>query len=110
MTARIWGRGAVVAAALLGVFFMLRPSRPVLAQTESCIDSWNEARYSGVGYNHVVSIRNRCDRTATCEVWTDVNPDHQRVTVEPNEVREVLTFLGSPARVFTAHADCKLGD
>jgi hypothetical protein len=97
----------LLAAALGGALAMLRPA---LGQPQACIDTWAEARYLGVGYNHVVSIRNRCDRTATCEVWTDVNPDHQQVSVEPNQVREVLTFLGSPARVFTGHTDCTLGD
>jgi hypothetical protein len=72
-----------------------------------CIGVATHARYV-IGYDHLVYVTNGCDQTAHCQVWTDVNPDKQAVVVRPKEKKTVLTFRGSPARVFHAQVTCDL--
>ena len=74
----------------------------------ACIRVSSEARYRNYGYDHLVTIQNGCDRAASCEVSTDVNPDVIHVRVGAGEALEVVTFRGSPAYVFTARVRCKL--
>jgi len=76
----------------------------------SCVEYNAEARYSGVGYDHLVHISNHCERTVACEVSTNVNPDKTRVTVASKAVETVLTWRGSPAREFTAAVSCRLSE
>lgn len=74
----------------------------------SCMTVRAEARWVPYGYNHVVVLESRCDKDASCEVWTDVNPTKQHVDVRARTTEEVLTFRASPARVFEATAECRL--
>jgi hypothetical protein len=74
----------------------------------SCIRSWGEARYGAVGYNHIVHVADGCDAPAECVVSTDVNPEPQTVTVPPHAQVDVVTFLGSPARVFVPRVVCTM--
>src|SRR4051812_46590926 len=76
--------------------------QPILA----CVTVTSEARYGGYGYNHIVRIANGCEQPVACVVSTDVNPAAENVTVRPKEVREVVTFWGSPAREFISHVRC----
>lgn len=82
----------------------------VLAQNEvpECVSVRAEARWGADAYNHVVVVQNRCARAARCQVATDVNPEPTEVSVPAGETREVVTFLGSPARVFTPRVRCEL--
>ncbi len=73
-----------------------------------CINVRPEARYRGLGYNHVVHVADVCSTPAECDVSTDVNPDVQHVTVPGRDEVEVTTFIGSPARVFAPKVSCKL--
>jgi hypothetical protein len=75
----------------------------------NCIRVAPEARYRGLGYNHIVHLTNVCKSSAECDVSTDVNPDAQHVTVAAGEHIEVTTFMGSPARVFVPKVECKMG-
>ena len=70
-----------------------------------CISVWPEARYV-VGYNHIVHVANACDSAFVCDVSTDVNPEPQRVRVPAHTEIEVVTFLGSPSRVFVPKVEC----
>jgi hypothetical protein len=74
----------------------------------ACVSSWGEARYRNAGYDHIVHLQNRCEKTVLCRVTTNVNPDPVEGTVAPREEREVLTFRGSPAREFVPKVDCRL--
>ena len=65
-----------------------------------------EARYSGYGYDHVVHVTNGCDKAKVCTVTTSSNPEATNVTVEPTKTESVVMFRGSPAREFTATANC----
>ena len=74
----------------------------------ACIDYWGEARYAGLGYKHIVHVKSECEKLAHCKVWTNVNTDKQRVDVPAGEEKQVVTYIGSPASEFEAHAECKL--
>ena len=96
----------------LGLAFALAfaggPPPTVGASVAQCIQSWPEARYRALGYNHIVHVRNVCDARAECNVSTNVIPEPQAVTVPPHAELEVTTFLGSPAREFTPKVDCRM--
>ncbi|HEY6728537.1 MAG TPA: hypothetical protein VI197_31215 [Polyangiaceae bacterium] len=84
-------------------------SEPATADPSlSCVDYRAEARYSGVGYDHLVHISNQCDKSARCDVSTSVNPDKVQVVVASKATETVLTWRGSPAREFTAAVSCRL--
>ena len=98
---------AIVALVLAGV--------PLVAPSETradgpCVRAFPEARYSGVGFNHIVHLVNACAATAECTVSTDVNPEPQTVVVAGRSQAEVNTFLGSPARVFVPNVTCRMRD
>ena len=78
------------------------------APKKECHEVRGEARYRALGYNHVVIVTNRCDKTISCEVWTSVDPTpRQSVEVPANSSVEVTTRLGSPAASFSAYAECE---
>lgn len=74
----------------------------------ACIQVQSEARYVPYGYNHIVHLRNGCDRAATCTVATDVNPKPQTVDVAAASAVDVTTFMGAAAQTFTAQVGCVL--
>ena len=77
------------------------------ADTESCVVVGDEARYRGLGYDHIVYVRNVCDHALVCEVRTDVGPDVEQVQVAPAAVVTVTTFRGSPAATFQPAVTCE---
>jgi hypothetical protein len=60
------------------------------------------------GFDHLVTIKNDCEKPAFCTVSTDVNPVEQKVTVNAKSSETVLTYRGSPARVFVAKVNCQV--
>ncbi len=104
-SARVLG-GAFVAAtfALATAPVHADPAPP--APPRACVAIRAEARYGAAGYNHVVVLANACAQDEACTVTTDVNPEPQRVLVPARASTEVVTFLGSPARVFVPKAVC----
>jgi hypothetical protein len=87
------------------------PSRPLRADDApdtagKCIRATPEARYRGLGYNHIVHVVDSCSTAAECDVSTDVAPKPIHVGVPAKGEVEVTTFLGSPARVFVPKVDC----
>ncbi|MFO0568651.1 MAG: hypothetical protein U0263_23520 [Polyangiaceae bacterium] len=74
----------------------------------ACVKVSSQAIFSGSGYDHVVSIENGCDRTASCEITTDVSDETLHATVAPGEREDVVTFRGSPAAEFKASVKCTL--
>jgi hypothetical protein len=86
-------------------------SEPATADPSlSCVDYRAEARYSGVGYDHLVHISNQCEKAVRCDVSTNVNPDKVQVVVASKATETVLTWRGSPAREFTAAVSCRLSE
>jgi hypothetical protein len=76
-------------------------------QTKDCVRAWSEARVRYPGYDHVVHLESSCAVEATCSVSTNVNPQTIVTQVPPGESVEVLTFMASPAREFSARVECK---
>ncbi len=83
------------------------PATTALQTAEGCIEHRAEARYR-VGYDHLVHLRNLCNRRAECTIKTNVNPYPLHVTVNARSTKTVLTFRGSPARSFTATVECTM--
>jgi len=93
----------------LALAVLLAPRAARSAETlPSCVRVSAEARYRPFGYDHLVYIHNDCARTADCTVSTDVNPERMQVSVPPQGEVEVVTWVGSPARVFMATVVCDL--
>jgi hypothetical protein len=74
----------------------------------ACVAARSEARMQAYGFDHLVTIDNRCEATVSCRVSTDVDPAVIPVSVPARETRDTLTRRGSPARAFTARVDCDL--
>ena len=99
--------------ALLGLF-AVGLGLPLDGRAESeddvknCYMVYGEARYGAFAYKHVVIVKNRCEVTLQCEVWTDVDPEpKQSLTVGPKGTGEVIVRNNSPARSFKAFGECK---
>jgi hypothetical protein len=88
--------------------FAVAPSAADAAPKVTCVEVHAEARYRNYGYDHLVTVRNGCDRKAVCDVSTNVNPEPVRIEVPAGSAVEVLTFRGSPSREFTPRATCHL--
>jgi hypothetical protein len=73
-----------------------------------CVKVSSQAIFSGSGYDHVVTIANGCDRSADCDVGTDVSEETLSVEVPAGESRDVVTYRGSPASEFKASVKCSL--
>lgn len=78
------------------------------AEHPACIEVTSHAQYSGFGYNHVVHLHNTCASAASCSVTTNVNPQPVSVQLAVGAATDLLTFRGSPASAFEAHAVCTL--
>jgi hypothetical protein len=76
------------------------------AGSPDCVKVRPEVHYGALGYDHIVHLRNVCDQTYQCTVKTDVNPKPIDVAVPARFEVQVVTFRGSPARVFVAYVDC----
>lgn len=83
-----------------------KPDGP--GKNPDCLQIRSQTPYRGYGYDHIVEIRNACDRTAICSVKTDVNPAPVEQSVPSGETRSVLMFRGSPSSAFTPTVTCKL--
>jgi hypothetical protein len=95
----------------LVVAFALLCSRVVGDETPNpaaCVEAHGEVVYGALGYDHYVSLKNSCDRAFSCTVRTDVNPQPIDVVVPPMQTVSILTFRGSPARVFTPYVTCSV--
>jgi hypothetical protein len=90
-------------ALLLGALLLV----PALARAApGCVDVSFYVVYRS-GYDHIVHLANHCDRSSTCSVSTNVNPEPTLVGLAPRQELDVLTFRGSPARVFTPRVTCQ---
>jgi len=76
-------------------------------QVGDCAQVTASARYTGIGYMHVVTLTNGCQRTVTCEVWTNVDPTpHHVLQAKPGKSAEVIVRGGSPSREVQAGKQC----
>jgi hypothetical protein len=78
------------------------------APVPACVKVSTNARNTGLGFNHIVTLANGCEKKAVCTVATDVNPTRQTAEIPPGATTEVMTFLESPASTFVAKVACVL--
>ena len=71
-----------------------------------CVHVRSDASFASVGYDHIVTLKSACPKRVSCSVKTDVNPDAASVDLQPGEEKSVVTWRGSPARVFTPIVKC----
>jgi hypothetical protein len=72
-----------------------------------CVAVRGDASFASVGYDHIVTLKSSCKKRVSCSVKTDVNPDPASVDLAPGDEKSVVTWRGSPARVFTPIVSCK---
>lgn len=107
-----WSLGCLVAICLGALPAYWLPSAagqakpPAPPAAVDCVDVRGEARYAGLGYDHLVHLTSRCTQRVGCKVKTDVNPEAQAVEVAPSETKTVITWRGSPAREFAPDVSC----
>lgn len=99
---------ALASAALLLALTGTSGAAPDGGAGAACVRVSTDARYIPYGWSHVVVLASTCAKDATCSVSTDVNPEKQNVEVPKGATVEVVTFLSSPSKVFTANVRCAL--
>jgi hypothetical protein len=104
-------RSVIAVLGVLGVSGVL--AAPATAHADkpavpACVKWSGQTVATAVGYNHVVTIENGCDKTAACTVSTDVAPDPIHATVASKERTELVTFRGSPSYTFKPKVECSL--
>lgn len=107
---RRWILGAAVALTVLGAALggmALASSASAQNQVPDCVTVRAIVRYGAGAYNHWVRVENGCERRVRCQIATNVNPDPIAATIDPGQNREVMTFMGSPAREFTPRVTCQ---
>ncbi|MCH2110516.1 MAG: hypothetical protein MK135_14435 [Polyangiaceae bacterium] len=82
--------------------------RPKPKAAKECVDWKKEVRYS-TGFDHIVRLTNNCSKSVICKISTNINPQVHRRSLEPKQKAQVMTYRGSPSRVFTAYVDCEFG-
>lgn len=82
-------------------------AEPFADNVGECASVTASVRMQAVGYNHVVTLSNHCQRTVSCEVWTNVDPTpHQTLKAKPGETVQTVTRIGSPSRDVQAGKLC----
>jgi hypothetical protein len=77
------------------------------AQKKPCHEVKTSVQYRGLGYQHLVTIRNSCDHAINCTIKASSNPDSMSAQVEAKAVAEVVVNSGSAASEFSADVQCK---
>jgi hypothetical protein len=75
-------------------------------EATGCAEIGGASFWASTGWSHVVYLTNRCSRTITCEVSTNVDPEVHRTDVATNITVQVVTTTGSPERVFVPKVMC----
>jgi hypothetical protein len=81
-----------------------------VAEGTSCVTFHAEPRAKAYGYDHWVLLDSTCDKTADCQVSSDVRKEPVAVAIEKHGHEEVNLWMNSPASSFVATVHCKLRD
>jgi hypothetical protein len=83
------------------------PEESASGGADACVEVKASARAEAYGYTHLVTLRNGCDKSVVCEVWTDVDPTPRyTLRARPGETDETRTRAGSPSREVNAQFAC----
>jgi hypothetical protein len=102
----------ILALALLGASTTLfaQAQAPTVAGTRpACVAVSTQPIFNGTGYNHLVTIANRCAAAVSCTVTTNVNPRPIEAQVAAGEQRTVNTYFNAAGYGFTATVHCASG-
>jgi hypothetical protein len=81
---------------------------PLADGAPDCATVTASVRMQAVGYNHIVTLANHCQRAVSCEVWTNVDPSpHVTLRANPGESAQTITRIGSPSRDVQAGKVCR---
>ncbi|MET0387808.1 MAG: hypothetical protein ABW321_17685 [Polyangiales bacterium] len=110
MTLRPWLRSLLVGVALGGLGAVASHAssqdKDKPKKAGGCVDVTTDASFASVGYDHIVTLKSACPKPMTCSVRTNVNPEATSVHLEPGASESVVTWRGSPSRVFTPDVTC----
>ena len=116
MDSRRLTRWFVLAGACIASVARAEPSAPVPAPAPAaepgteleCASVTASVRLQAYGYAHVVTLANHCQRSVSCEVWTNVDPSpHLSLSAKPGQTAETVTRSGSPSRDVQAGKLCR---
>jgi hypothetical protein len=111
-TRMLWLACALVLAATLQRVGSARADAPSTGETggglPKCVEVAAQASNRGYGFDHVVEIKNGCDKPASCVISTAVSDPVAR-TVAAGQTERVLLQRGSPSPTFSPDVTCKLG-
>jgi len=101
VAALVFGSASLSGAASAGA------AEPLADGVGECASVTASVRMQAVGYNHIVTLANHCQRAVSCEVWTNVDPTpHLTLKAKPGESAETITRVGSPSRDVQAGKLC----
>jgi hypothetical protein len=82
------------------------PAKDNSKRPAGCVDVSSEARFAGIGYDHIVTLKSECKKPVKCQVRTNVTTEPSSVSLAPAAEESVVTWRGSPARAFTPDVTC----
>jgi len=78
------------------------------AAAGGCVMIQTSTPYQAVGYGHIATVQNNCERSVRCQLWTDVDPQPRHaVELEPKANTTLSFRRDSPSRVFRVFAECQ---
>jgi hypothetical protein len=106
----IAGAALVFGSTALASAAVANRATPLADGVADCAAVTASVRMQAVGYNHIVTLANHCQRAVSCEVWTNVDPTpHFTLRAKPGESAEIITRVGSPSRDVQAGKVCHEG-
>jgi hypothetical protein len=82
------------------------PAKDNSKRPAGCVEVSAEARFAGIGYDHIVTLKSECKKPVKCQVRTNVTTEPSSVSLAPAAEESVVTWRGSPARAFTPDVTC----
>jgi hypothetical protein len=101
-----WTFATAAAVIALAAGTALGQPGDAIGDRPDCVHARGQAVNTGYGYRHSVHVENRCSFAVDCRVFTDVNPEVQRIHLEAGGTTDVPTFLSSPASTFVSTVEC----
>lgn len=83
------------------------PERDPGQSAKPCVSHRVKAPYRGYGYDHEVTLRNRCAKAERCTVLSPSADGPTQVRVPGGGERTLVLRRGSPARTFEVSVECK---
>lgn len=99
---------AAIAALSASAALFAQPAR-IPGTRPECVAVAAQPVFNGTGYNHLVTIANRCATPVTCAVTTDVNPRAISAVIDAGQSRTVNTYFNAAGYGFSPTVHCVTG-